>query len=320
MTGLRLLTATALCLALSSVASAQEWPNRTVRIINPFPAGGAADVVSRALAQRLQEQLNQTFIVENRTGAGGNIGSDVVAKAPADGYTLLFGSDHLTISKALYPRLSYDTFTDLAPIVLVSTGPHVLLAHPSMPANSVRELIDLAKKDPGKYTYASAGTGTAQHLFGEMFKRAAGIDLVHVPYKGGAPAIVDLLGGQVNLGVIGLPPVVNHIATGKLKALAVTSSERTKLLPEVPTIGEALPGLTSVQWLGVFAPTGTSPATVDRLRSEISKALQHPDMKQRLSQIGAAPADLGPAEFTQFMKKDYAAWAKVIQETGIKVE
>jgi tripartite-type tricarboxylate transporter receptor subunit TctC len=315
----RFVAAAAFCLAASG-ALADDWPGGTVRIVNPFPAGGAADTVSRALAQRLQDQMRSNFIVENRTGAGGNVGSEVVAKAPPDGTMFLFGSDHLTISKALYPRLTYDTFKELVPIVLVSTGPHVLLAHPSLPVNSAKELIELAKREPGKHAYASAGTGTAQHLFGEMFKRAAGIDLIHVPYKGGAPAIQDLLGGQVGLGVLGLPPVVNHIAQGRLKALAVTSTSRTPLLPDVPSIHEILPGLTSVQWLGLFAPTGTDQKVIDRLRAEVGKALKHPEMQQKLSQIGASAADLGPAEFRKFMQQDYEAWSKVIKESAIKVD
>lgn len=315
----RFLTALAFSLVASG-ALAQEWPTGTTRIVTPFAAGGAADTVSRALAQRLQEQLKNTVIVENRTGAGGNLGSEAVAKAAPDGTTFLFGSDHLTISKALYPRLTYDTFKDLVPVVLVSTGPHVLLAHPSVPVNNVKELIALAKREPGKHAYASAGTGTAQHLFGEMFKRAAGIDLIHVPYKGGAPAIQDLIGGQVGLGVIGLPPVVSHIAQGRLKALAVTSAARSPLLPEVPSIQEFLPGLSSVQWLGLFAPAGTDPKVIGRLREEVGKALTHPEMKQRLTQIGATAADLGPAEFAKFMQQDYDAWAKVIKESGIKVD
>jgi tripartite-type tricarboxylate transporter receptor subunit TctC len=307
-------------LLVPAAASAQAWPAKPVRVVNPFPAGGGLDIVTRALAATLGDQLGQQFVVENRTGAGGNIGSEVVAKSAPDGYTLLMGSDHLTISKPLYPNLSYDPMRDLVPVSLLNMGPHVLVAHPSFEANSVKELIDMAKKAPGKHDFASAGNGTAQHLAGEMLKRMAGIDLVHIPYKGGAPAIQDLMGGQVKLGVIGMPPIVGHIQGGRLKALAVTSPRRSSVLPDVPTVAETVPGFQSVQWFGVLVPAGTPAPIVDRLSAELRKAVGHAQMKAIFAKIGSEVVGSTPGEFAKFMQEDLERWSKVIREAGVKVD
>lgn len=318
--GIRAALLAAGSLLIAATASAQSWPTKPVRVINPFPAGGGLDIVARSLAAKLGEQTGQQFFVENRTGAGGNIGSEVIAKSAPDGYSVLMGSDHLTISKPLYPTLSYDPMRDLVPVSLLNTGPHVLIAHPSFEASSVKELVEMAKKSPGKYNFASAGTGTAQHLAGEMLKRMGGIDLVHIPYKGGAPAIQDLLGGQVKLGVIGLPPIVGHIKSGKLKALAVTSPQRSSVLPDVPTVAETLPGFQSVQWFGVFVPAGTPEPIVKKLADEVRKAVANPDMKAIFTKIGSEAVGSTPAELAKFMQEDLERWSKVIREAGVKVD
>jgi tripartite-type tricarboxylate transporter receptor subunit TctC len=307
-------------LLAAGAASAQSWPTKPVRVINPFAAGGGLDIVTRALAIRLGEQLGQQFVVENRTGAGGNIGSEVVARSAPDGYMLLMGSDHLTISKPLYPSLAYDPMRDLQPVSLMNSGPHVMIAHPSFAANNMRELIAMAKKDPGKHHFASAGTGTAQHLAGEMLKRMAGIDLIHIPYKGGAPAIQDLLGGQVLFGVIGMAPIVGHIKAGKLKALAVTSPKRSPVLPDVEAVTETVPGFQSVQWFGVLVPAGTPAPLVERLSGEIRKAIAHPDLAGIFAKIGHEPIGSTSAEFAKFMQEDLERWTKVIRDAGVKVE
>lgn len=299
---------------------AQSYPGKPVRIIVPFPAGGGGDFVARALAARLSDQLAQPFIVENRAGAGGNIGSEVAARSAPNGETLLFGSDHLTIGKALYPKLGYDPMNDFVPMVMVSTGPHVLVAHPSFEANNVKELIALAKANPGKINLATPGSGTAQDMFAERFRRATGIDVVAVRYKGGAPELADLLGGQVKLGVIGMPPVIQLIKAGKLKLIAVTSPKRSPLFPSVESVSESFPGLTSIQWFALMAPLGTPADIVGKVVAETRKALEQPQLRELLASSGQVPSGLATDEFAKFMQEDYQMFTKVIKESGITID
>ena len=312
--------ATILLAMCSSVALAQGYPSKPVRIVVPFAAGGGGDMVIRALAARLSDQLKQPFIVENRVGAGGNIGSELVARSAPDGYTLLQGGDALTISKALYANLGYDPLKDLAPVVGISTGAHVLVAHPSFEANNLRELIALAKANPGKISYGTPGVGTGQDLLGAMFRLAAGIDIVAIPYKGGGALILDVLGGHTKVGVIGFPPVIAHLKSGKLKALAVTSAKRSPLLPNVESIAEVVPGLQSVQWIGLNAPAGTPDDVINKLAVETRRALDHPQMRELFASIGLEPFGLGPGELAKFMLDEHQAFAKVIKAAGIKAE
>ncbi|HTO51299.1 MAG TPA: tripartite tricarboxylate transporter substrate binding protein, partial [Burkholderiales bacterium] len=274
--------------AVSPGAQAQDFPNRPIRMIVPFPPGGVMDVTARAVATPLQEGLGQSVIIENRPGGGGNIGTEVVARAAPDGYTLLVIGDHTTIAPAIYSHLSYDFLRDFAPITNLVTGSHVLVAHSSLAINNVQELIAEAKKHPGELSYASPGSGTAQHLGAEMLKAmAGGLQITHIPYKGGGQAITDVVGGQVKLGMLGLAPALPHIRSGKLKALGVTGAKRVAILPDVPTIAESgLPGFVTLQWYGLAAPAATPQAVIQRLYAEAVKAVQHPATVERLAAVG----------------------------------
>lgn len=301
-------------------AQAQDFPVKPVQIVVPFPAGGGGDLVIRSLGVRLSQQLNQSIVVENKVGAGGNIGSEIVAHSKADGYTLLEGGDHLTLSKALYKNLNYDTFKDLVPVTGVTIGPHVVLAHPSFEPNNLAELIAVAKTRPGTIAIATPGIGTAQDLFASLLQFAAEIDLLKIPYKGGAALLQDMLGGQVKVGVIGLAPAMAYIKSGKLKALAVTTPKRSTILPSVPAAAETVPGLTSVQWIALMAPAGTPEKIVARLASETKKALENRELRELLVSTGLEPFPLGPEELSKFMREDYATFESAVKKTGIKVE
>ena len=298
----------------------QSYPSKPVRIVVPFPAGGGGDLVTRAVAARLSDQLSQSFIVDNRPGLGGNIGSELVVRSAPNGETFLMGGDHLTIGKALYPKLGYDPLKDLVPMVMFSTGPHVLVAHPSFEANNLKELIALARAKPGMINLGTPGSGTAQDMFGERFKRAAGIDIIAIRYKGGGPALVDLLAGHVKLGIIGMPPVMPLLKAGKLKLIAVTSPQRSPLFPAVESVSETFPGLSSMQWLALMAPVGTPADIVNKVVAETRKALEQPQLKELLASIGLVPSGLETNEFAKFMQEEYQVFAKVVKDYGIKVD
>jgi tripartite-type tricarboxylate transporter receptor subunit TctC len=302
-------------------ALAQEYPSRPVRLIVPFAAGGPNDIIARLVGGRLSDALGQPIVVENRPGAGGNIGTDFVAKAPPDGYTLLSAGPGSLIINPLLGSVPYDTARDFAPVSLMASAPNVLVVHPSVPAKSVRELIELARAHPRQLNYASGGPGSTPHLSAALFAVMAGIDIVHVPYKGTGPASADLLGGQVQMAFFGIPPLLPHIKTGKLRALAVTGKRRSPELPEVPTVDEAgLRGYEVSPWYGLLAPAGTPRAIVDRLNAEVTKIVRRPEMKEKLVSQGAEPAGGTPEDYAAAIRADTATWARVIREAGLRGE
>ena len=296
------------------------YPNKPIRIIVPFTPGGSSDILGRAIGKALGEAWQQPVIVENKPGAGGAIGADAGAKAAPDGYTLLMGHiGTLAVNPTLYPKLPYDPVRDFAPVALVAMVPNVLVVNPNVPARTVAELIALAKARPGTLTSSSGGTGSAAHLAIEYFKLATGTDIIHVPYKGTAPAVTDLLGGQVTMTMTGLPPLIEHIRAGKLRALGVASNARLPQIPDVPTIAEAgVPGFEATQWYGVVTPARTPGAIVDRLAAEIRRSLAQPELKARLEAEGAQPANMGPAEFQGLIRAEIERWAKVIRAAHIQ--
>ncbi|MCC6532581.1 MAG: tripartite tricarboxylate transporter substrate binding protein [Burkholderiales bacterium] len=318
---LRVLAAAFVVVCAGDSALAQPYPSKVVRWISPWPPGGANDIFSRAIAQELTRSFGQQVIVDNRPGAAGTIGSDIVAKAPPDGYTIVLGSSPThAIAPSLYAGLPYDPLRDFAAVTLVATVPNVLVVHPSVPARSVKELIALARARPGKLNFASAGNGTSQHLSGELFKSMAGVDMVHVPYKGTAPALTDLLAGQIELAFDNMPALLPHIRSGRLRALAVTPIKRSATAPELPTIAEAaLPGYDASVWFGAFVRAGTPREVVSKLHGEIVKALATPELKARMASLGAEVAGTGPDEFTEYWRKDIPKWAGVVKAAGVKI-
>jgi tripartite-type tricarboxylate transporter receptor subunit TctC len=306
----------------SEGAPAQTYPDKPIRLVVPFSAGGTTDILARAVGQKLGEHLGQQVVVDNKPGAGGNIGSDIVAKSAPDGYTLVMGTvgTH-AINASLYKKMPYDHIKDFVPVSLVALVPNILVVHPSVPANSVKELIAYAKANPGKLNFASSGNGTSIHLSGELFKTTAGVEMTHVPYKGSAPAVTDLLGGQVQLMFDNMPSALPHVKAGKLKALGVTTAKRFPAAPDIPTIAEAgVPGYEASSWFGVLAPAGTPKEIVNKLSSEIAKILQTPEIKERLLSQGAEPVGNTPDQFTAFIKAETAKWAKVVKESGATVD
>lgn len=316
----RILAACVLLLAAAS-AAAQPYPSRSIRLIVPFSPGAGTDAISRILAQRLTESLAQSVVVDNRPGAGGTIGTEAVAKAAGDGYTLLFAPAAHAINPSIYPKLGYDTERDLVPVSIAASLPVVLAVEASIPARSVAELVALAKASPGKLSMASAGNGTVFHLTGEMFKRAAGVEFVHVPFKGGAPAMAALVGGQVAMAFETSLTVAPHVKSGKLRALAVASSERIAILPEVPTLAQAgYPGILAENWYGLYAPAGTPRETIARLHADLAKALADPDTRQKLAAQGAETRGFSPEQSAAFVRAEIAKWAKVAKESGAKID
>ena len=308
--------------ALAQGGAASTYPSRPIRLVVPFPAGGTTDIMARAVAQKLSETWGQQVIVDNRPGAGGNIGSDLVAKAPPDGYTLLMGTvgTH-AINPSLYARMPYDHVKDFAPVILVAGVPNVLVVNPSLPVHSVQELIAYAKANPGKLNFASSGNGTSIHLSGELFMVMAGVTMTHVPYKGSAPALTDLMGGQVQLMFDNLPSSLAFIKAGKLRALAVTSANRSSALPDLPTLEESgLPGFEASSWFGMLAPAGTPPSIVAKLNGVIATWLATPEAKEKLASQGAIAAGGTPEAFARHIAQETTKWAKVVKQSGARVD
>lgn len=306
---------------LAGAAAAQDYPNRAIRLIVTFPPGGGADIVARVLAPHLTEQLGQQIVIDNRSGASGIIGLELAAKSPPDGYTLVVGiSGTLAINPSMFPKLPYDSIRDFAPISLVAVGPNMLVVHPSLPVKSVPELIAFAKQRPGKLSYASSGIGGAPHLAGELFKYMAGVDIVHVPYKGAAPATTDVLGGHVPMMFAGMGAAMPHIETGKLRPMGVAGPQRSSRLPAVPAIAEFLPGFSAETWFGILAPRGTAPVIVGRLSAAIKTAASRRDVKEQLLSGGYEVQLSTPAEFADYIASEVKKWAQVIKATGIKAE
>ncbi len=313
--------AAALLLA-AGTCTAQSYPVKPIRIVVPFPAGGIADLFARHIGQKFTEAWGQPVVVDNRPGAGGNIGAEAVAKSPADGYTLVMGSigTH-SVNVSLFSKLAYDPIRDFAPVALVMEAEGLLVLHPSVPVKTVKELIALARARPGQVAYASAGHGTAGHLSGELFKSMAKVDMVHVPYKGNVPAIVDLIAGQTSLLFATMPTVLPQVQAGRLKALAVTSSSRAPAAPDLPTIAEAaLPGYSVTNWIGIFAPAGTPRDAVSKLNGEIIRIMQTSEIRTRLLNEGAKFTAKTPEEFGAFVRSEIAKWAKVVKDAGIRVD
>jgi tripartite-type tricarboxylate transporter receptor subunit TctC len=304
----------------SGLAQAQPYPAKPIRIVVPFPVGGIADTFARAIGAKLADAWGQPVVIENKTGAGGNIGADFVAKSPPDGYTLVMGSigTH-AVNHSLMKSMPYDPFKDFAPVAHVLEAEGLLVVHPSVAARSVPELIALAKAQPGRLTYASAGTGTSSHLAGELFKFMAQVDIIHVPYKGNAPAITDLLGGQTQMIFATMPTVLPQVKAGRLRALAVIGAARTPAL-DVPTVAESLPGFVVSNWIGLFAPAGTPPEIVARLNAEVQKVMQTPEVQKRLEVEGAKFIPTTPESFAAFQRAESEKWSKAIRDAGIKVE
>ncbi len=305
-------------LALTTpTAAAQDYPNRPVRLVVPFPPGGANDIVARAVAVPLGERLGKQVIVDNRGGAGAVIGTELVANAPKDGYTLLVVSLTHTINPWLY-KLPYDSIKAFAPAAMVATGPVVLVVNPELPAKSVGELVALAKAQPGQLAYASAGVGTFTHLAGELFRISAGIDLLHVPFRGGGPAIIDVAGGHTKINVANLITAMPHIRSGKVRALGVGGTKRVSMLPDVPTITEAGVPYEVINWWGILAPAGTSAAIVERLHKEIAEVQSLADVQKHLAAEGAEVVAMSSAEFGAFLASETSKWGRVVKEGGIK--
>jgi tripartite-type tricarboxylate transporter receptor subunit TctC len=318
----RVLQAIALGLALSgSAAMADTWPSKPITLVVPFPAGGTTDALARALGEKLSQRLGQPVIVENRGGAGATLGANYAAKAAPDGYTLLVGAVHHTIATSVYRKLPYDFQKDFAPITIIAMVPNVLVINASTPAKTVDELVTMIKAQPGKMSYGSAGNGTAQHLIGSQFQSMTGTSLVHVPYQGSGPLGVDLLGGQINMSFDTVTPVLQHIKSGKLRALAVTTATRSSALPDVPTLDEAgLKGFNIGTWFGVLAPVATPKDLVARLSTEMVGIIQSPDFQKRMRELGAEPVGNSSAEMARQIKEETEKFAVVVKEAKLGVE
>ena len=303
-------------------AAAAAWPSRTVRIVVPFGPGGSADLVARILGQRLTESLGQSVIVENRPGAGAMLGNELVAKSPPDGYTLTIGTlGPVAVNQSLFRKVPYDSQRDFAPVTLTGASSHVLVVHPSMPVTSMMELIALAKKRPGQLSFASSGIGNATHLTGELFKSMAGVDVVHVPYKGGGAAVADLIGGHVGFSFASMPSALPHVRGGKLRALAVAPAQRVPSAPELPTVAESgLPGFSSEDWQGVLAPAKTPQDIVMRLNGEIHKVLGTAEVREKLDAQGFQVRLSTPQQFAELIRSESTKWAKIVKEANIRID
>jgi tripartite-type tricarboxylate transporter receptor subunit TctC len=317
-----LLVATGAAALAPLPAGAQSWPSRPLRFVVPAaPGAGILDIMARLIAQHLAARLGQQLVIDNKPGAGNHLGTEFVAKAPADGYTLLICNTSLSVGPHLYARLGYDPVTDLIPVTQLNSAPLMLVLHPSLAARSVPELIAYAKANPGKLNYGSGGVGSTPYLATELFKSMTGVDAVHVPYKGGAPALADLVAGQLSFMIENVPGTLPFVKDGKLRALAITSRTRSPLVPELPTMAEAgVPGYEMIGWNGIFVAKGTAPAIVDRLAKEIAVVLALPEVDAQLLKLGAEPVGSTPAQFAVFYRAEAARWGRIIQERGIKPE
>jgi tripartite-type tricarboxylate transporter receptor subunit TctC len=305
----------------AGICNAQSYPNRPLRFLVGFPPGGTSDILARTIGQKLGDAIGQQVVIENRPGAGGNIGAEAAAKSAADGYTIFMSTTSQAISVSLYSKLNYDLVRDFAPVIQAVNYTNLLVVHPSLPVKSVKELIALAKAKPGQLNYGTAGNGTPPHMTGELFKSYTGVNLQHVPYKGGAPAIADLLGGQITIMFDNVPPLLPHVQAGKMRPLAVTSLKRISVLRDVPTLDEAgLKGFDSVAWNGVLAPAGTPKEIVARLNAEILRILGMSDVRERLSSQGADPVGGTPEQFAALIRDEIRKWAKVVKDSGAKVD
>lgn len=309
------------CLAAGIAFAQSDYPHKPIRIVVPVAPGGGTDYTARLIGQKLSEAWGQSVIVDNRPGGAGNLGVEIAAKAQPDGYTLVMPITSFPINPSLYARLPFDTVKDFAPVVLVASAPLLLVVNPGVPAQSVKDLVALAKAKPGAMNYANSGSGTTAHLAGELFKRMAGVEIVNIPYKGGGPAVIDLIAGQVQIYFSTIPAALQQVKAGKLRALAVTSSKRVPQLPDMPTVAESgLSGFEVVGWFGLFAPAGTPQPVITRLNGEIIKILNVPESRERLSGHGLIPGGGTPQGLAQFLRAEIAKWGKLIKETGIRVE
>jgi tripartite-type tricarboxylate transporter receptor subunit TctC len=303
---------------ISQIAAAQSYPARPVRLVVGFPPGGPADIFSRLIGQWLSERFGQQFVIENRPGAASNVATEVVARAPADGYTLLQVGPPHAINAALYDKLNYNFLHDIAPIAGMARSPNVMVVNPSVPANTVPAFIAYAKSNPGKINMASTGNGTVAHVAGELFKMMTGVNMVHVPYRGSTPALTDLLSGQVQVMFDNMPSSIGFIKAGKLRALAVTQATRSEALPDIPTVGEFLPGYEANTWFGIGAPKATPIEIVNRLNKEINEGLSNPKIKARIAELGGTVLPGSPAQFGRLIAEETEKWAKVVKFAGAK--
>ena len=312
----------ALLLGMPLALSAQgAYPNKPIRMVVPYPPGGPTDVLGRIVAQKLSESLGQQVVVENRPGASGMIGSEIVAKAAPDGYTLLTNASIHVINPSLYPKMNFDALRDFAPVSLIAQVPLILVVNPALPAKSVTELIALGKAQPNLLNFGSSGNAAAPHLAGESFKIATGVQMQHVPYKGSAPALTDLIGGQVQLIFDSMPSAMPHVKSGKIRALAVTTAKRSPTVPDLPTVTESgVPGFDISTWYGVWAPAGTPKDIVNKVAGEMAKALQQPAVRERLAALGAEPVGNTPEEFAAYCQSELAKWSKIVKESGAKAD
>ena len=317
----RLLSAVCLATAAIMPAVAQQYPTKPIKLILPFPTGGATDVMSRILAEKLTSRLGQPVIVENKPGAGTMLASEFVAKAPADGYTLLMAASSLVIAPSLYSKVNYDPIKDFTPVTQVAAVIHLVVVNPNLPVKSIQDLINYLKANPGKVSYGSTGSGTSTHLEAELFKKMAGVKIEHIPYKGSTPALADLVGGQTSMMFDPIASSKPYLESGRLRALAVTTAQRSISVPDLPTVAESgLPGYEAMPWLGIVAPAGTPKAVVDRLYKEVSEVLKMQDVKDRFKSLGLDIIGNTPAEFATFIAQDQKKWDQVIKNSGAKAD
>jgi len=316
----RLLALALLCIAAAAPAGAADYPTRPVKWVVPYPPAGTTDVLARIVAQWLTEKLGQPFVIENKPGAGNNLGTEMVVKAPPDGYTMLLVNPANGINATLYKELSFNVIRDIAPVAGIVRTPNVMEVTPSFPAKTVAEFIAYCKANPGKINMASSGSGTSVHLSGELFKSMTGCQMLHVPYKGAGPALTDLMGGQVDVIFDNLPSSIGHIKSGKIRALAVTSAERDPSLPDVPTVAETVPGYEATAWFGIGMPKGTPKDVVEKINAEVNRALVDPKMRARLAELGGKPIAGSPEDFGKVIAAETAKWEKVVISSGAKVE
>ena len=318
---IRLLAALLLGCVPMAVAAQGAYPTKPIRMIVPYPPGGPTDVLGRIVAQKLSESLGQQVVVENRPGASGMIGSELVAKAAPDGYTLLTNASIHVINPSLYPKMNFDVLRDFAPVSLIAQVPLILVVNPALPVKSVSELIALGKAQPNRLNFASSGNAAAPHLAGESFKIATGMQMQHVPYKGSAPAVADLMGGQVQLMFDSMPSAMPHVKSGKIRALAVTTAKRSPTVPDLPTVAESgVPGFDISTWYGVWAPAGTPKDIVNKVAAEMAKVLQQPAVRERLAALGAEPAGNTPEEFAAYCQSELAKWSRIVRQSGAKAD